>query len=889
MYIKRLDIQGFKSFAHKNTLGFTKGTTAIVGPNGSGKSNVADAIRWVLGETSLKILRGKRVQDVIFSGSSKKARLGLAEVSLYIDNEDGRIPVEYPEVVITRRVYQSGEGEYVLNKKKVRLADILLLLARANIGQKSYAVIGQGMIDSVLASTPADRKNFFDEAVGVRQYQMKREKAYNKLSRTYDNLQQAGALIAEIEPRLRSLTRQVRRLERREETEAGLKKIQLAHYSRRWHLIADEITEQRKKQQELSTVQKQFDGEVQSLTEKIESQAQEDSRVELFRQLQKEYDDIASEKNELLQREAVLKGRAEIGKVKSGRSDLVFWEKRKVSLNKRLDVLGEDLRAVQAAGQREEKFLAEKSAAQQEIVIEFQEREKKLKIAKTRFEKAGVGDIGRLRREMSEVEEFAEQFIQRMEKVDTPDQLASLQKEAHKFLDHIKSLKKELEDVLCEQDPKEVIDLQDSLTEFIKGRDNLVNEIHEIRTRLSTVKEKEKLVSEEISRTGKELTDIVGELNLANGGTEELSQEQGAVKDQLQAVEQRLEEVKAKLSGFNLKEQEKKDHLFQLQKAIREKQAAATKQTMLLNEVNVGLAKLETKQEDLEKEAAEEIGQENLKKIQGLEPLPESAASPEQEKQEIQRLKHQLELIGGIDPAVEGEYKETNERYQFLTTQTRDLDEAIKSLEKVIAELDDKIKKQFNASFEKINQEFGKYFRILFAGGKAGLILQKEKEVLAEAEEDKENSESEEDEPGQERPEILKKQENVISGIEIYATPPGKKLKSLSMLSGGERALASIALISAIIASNPPPFVVLDEVDAALDESNSIRFAKIVRELSRTTQFITITHNRATMHQANILYGITMGDDGVSKLLSIKMEEAERIRNERVVKEKEKA
>ena len=177
MFLEKIQLNGFKSFAQPTELRFTKGITAVVGPNGSGKSNIADAIRWVLGEQSMKMIRGKKSEDVIFAGSDKKSRLGMAEVSLFLNNNDGQAPIDFSELFITRRFYRSGEGEYLLNGGKVRLSDIQLLLAQAGIGQRSYAVIGQGQIDQVIVATPSERKAFFDEATGVRQFQIKREQA----------------------------------------------------------------------------------------------------------------------------------------------------------------------------------------------------------------------------------------------------------------------------------------------------------------------------------------------------------------------------------------------------------------------------------------------------------------------------------------------------------------------------------------------------------------------------------------------------------------------------------------------------------------------------------------------------------------------------------------
>jgi len=297
--------------------------------------------------------------------------------------------------------------------------------------------------------------------------------------------------------------------------------------------------------------------------------------------------------------------------------------------------------------------------------------------------------------------------------------------------------------------------------------------------------------------------------------------------------------------------------------------------TNKVNDVKIELARLETKKEDLEEEIKEEL--------QDIKIITESKEKYEGGRDdfwgEIQRLKHQLELIGGIDDETVAEYKETKERYDFLTTQSEDLKKAIVSLEKVIEELDEIIQKQFMDSFNKINKEFEKYFKVLFNGGKASLVIQKESDKEKEPAEEGEEGEPEEEAREEsicERVKRLKRSKfaKMIAGIEVQASPPGKKLRNVGMLSGGERALTSIALICSIISNNPAPFVVLDEVDAALDESNSIRFAEIIDELSHKTQFIVITHNRYTMEKSDILYGITMGADGVSQLLSIKLEEA---------------
>jgi chromosome segregation protein len=265
MHLQKLVIQGFKSFANKTSLEFTPAMTAIVGPNGSGKSNIADAVRWVLGEQSLKTLRGKKSGDVIFAGSDKKTRLGYCQVDLHLNNEDHKAPVDFSEIVISRKVYRDGEGEYYLNKNRVRLQDILMLLAKSNFGQRSYSIIGQGTVDLFLSATPMQRKEYFDEAAGVRQFQIKKEQAENKLRQTKDNLKQAEMLIQEIAPRLRSLTRQVHRLEKREEVTKQLKEIQHTYYAGLWHDLKKKQEIEEKNYQQVEIKRKTTADELESI------------------------------------------------------------------------------------------------------------------------------------------------------------------------------------------------------------------------------------------------------------------------------------------------------------------------------------------------------------------------------------------------------------------------------------------------------------------------------------------------------------------------------------------------------------------------------------------------------------------------------------------------
>ena len=309
-----------------------------------------------------------------------------------------------------------------------------------------------------------------------------------------------------------------------------------------------------------------------------------------------------------------------------------------------------------------------------------------------------------------------------------------------------------------------------------------------------------------------------------------------------------------------------------MEKELRERQDKLNRLRNDYNSVRIDLAKFEVRREDLKAEIIEELGlSEICRDAKSGDAVHRVLANVkdkisdiniEETKFKIRKLKYQLEQIGGIDPLVMEEYRETRERFEFLSGQSQDLSEASESLRRIIKELDKKIEKIFSESFKNINREFGKYFKIVFGGGKASLKVKyiQNKKIESEINDDDRVSAN------------TNAENKKIGGIEISAVPPGKKITDLSMLSGGERALASVAILFAIVSNNPPPFSILDEIDAALDEANSARLGKIVKELSDKTQFIMITHNRAIMENAEILYGITMQDDGVSKILSLKME-----------------
>ncbi len=877
MHLEKLEVQGFKSFALKTSLEFGKGITAIVGPNGSGKSNIADAIRWVLGEQSLKLIRGKKADDVIFAGSDKKTKLGAAEVSLYLNNEDGSAPIDFSQLVVTRRVYRDGTGEYLVNKRLVRLADIHMLLAKSNFGQRTYSVIGQGMVDSILMTSPQERKGFFDEAAGVRQYQLKRDQTITKLDHTRENLRQAEVLLQEIEPRLRSLTRQVKRLERRAEIENELTTRQTTYYRGSLQDLRRQLSDTQQQLAAFETERKKHEQEVQELNQHLSRSEGEQSRSEAFANLQRQYERMQAEKGVLLAEEAVLKGQRDAAFAQQGKANVVWLEKQHGAVTHQIKDLEQEIGELNGTLDLE--------LSKQKLLI-TQEIEKKRQYdtldheVRAAYEvlRKGAVTLPEVQTEFTDFLAFERTFIAEIRDAASVEQLETLKKRVDELEKRTNRLADRLERVGANEKAAQVVDLQEKLQRALIERDEVATRRNDLDISIRLRTEKIQLLTRTMDRLREEFGRLERELARSRAETKEDASEtnraQGAaLTSKIDAADKKLTAITEEMQRFNTSETKKRDELVRVQRELRTAQDLLNGITAKSNDVRVETARLETRVQDVEREIKEEVRDDAWTSIfesteQTMLPKPEDA-------EELLRIKHQLALIGGIDEGIEKEFHETDDRYRTLKTQYDDLIKASAQLESGIEELDRTIKERFDEAFNKINEQFGKYFRTLFNGGTAKLILQKE--IVEEEEEKEEEGEDDDEDDDVPAPKPVAKSERVVTGIEIQATPPGKRLKGVGMLSGGERALTSIALICSIISNNPSPFVVLDEVDAALDEANSQRFAAILNHLATDTQFVTITHNRATMEKANILYGVTMGDDGVSKLLSVKLEQAEEV------------
>ena len=720
-FLRRLELQGFKSFAGKTVFEFPERITAIVGPNGSGKSNIIDALRWALGEREAKQLRGDTLGTLIFSGTPKRAPVGFAKVTLCFDNADRLLSMETEEVELVRRIERSGASQFFLNNAETRLKDLISLLARARLGTRGMSMIGQGQGDLFVGSSPQDRRSMIEEVLGLREFRLKKNEAERRLAASESNMEKVKALLEELTPHLRFLRRQRTRWEKRSEIEQDLKEMENEYFSFRLHELEREGAGE-KKPTDLESRKKNRESEIRNLNERIED------------------------------------------------------------LNKTQEEHPDELRTIREKLRKkmEERNIAQRALAKIEAKIELLEQRKGEN--ENRSQSEYVAKLQQLAREMEEVR----------------DEELNLLKE--KVAGWIKTIKSFL-----------------SGGEKEKGDENLEQERKTVLGRVKTMEEE----SQGLQKNEEML----------------LEQERGKNKE----FRVRIEEL-----------EKKKNELREIDRQIQEIRFEAEK-----NEIR--MVELEREWQNTGRSAEEFKLLANHKQ--------KRAEHPEESARKMLRLRNELSALGEIDRNLLEEAEETEKRHEFLSRESEDLAKASHDLKNLIQDLDRRIHAEFKNAFRSINQEFSKYFRLMFGGGKASLKLQKSiLQVSTEQEEGKET--------------ILPENDNgegdeLAAGVEVELNLPRKKITSLDMLSGGEKSLVSLAALFALISVSPPPFLVLDEIDAPLDEDNAHRFTGLIKEFAKTTQFIVVTHNRITMEAADVLYGITMGDDGASKVLSLKLEEAE--------------
>lgn len=748
MYLKHLTISGFKSFAKKSELEFSAPITAIVGPNGSGKSNVAEAFRFVLGEQSIKSMRGKKGEDLIFNGSDSISRGNRAQVGVVLDNTKRVFQMDFDEIHLERTVNRDGQNEYAINNSKVRLKDVQELLAAANIGSTGHHIISQGEADRILSAGNQERREMIEDALGLKVYQYKKSEAEKKLQKTRENVERVQSLRREVLPHLQFLERQIKKIERSLALREELTKVYAEYLKREDTYIAHHFD--------------RLNGDKKDPAAKLEVFKDELAKAKTL---------LASSKNDE-KSTALVSFEEQISSVRRNRQEL---------LRKSGQIEGQMLFL-----ERRIKQLQEKNATEVDAIIQAKELEKVVDTIEQATEKALKSeDVHFLQRSLKDVVHVLRKFISQSSgtaEVSTDTEQRELQ--------DLQNTQKQCEIEITAVEKKEAL---------------LTTQYDALKASIEAEQSESRNAEREVFRIVGEQRECENAINRIEQELSVLERDRGEFKRELQEA---VALIGAKASGyFNFE---------------------------ILSDGNAVTNK--------------EIANED-RQIQ------------KDRRRELEKLKIRLEELGGVNQDVEKEYKEVKGRDDFLVHEIADLEASIGKLEELITELTVSLNAEFIAGIDKIAVEFNRFFALMFGGGEAKLVRVKPKIKKETDDEDLQDHETEEDEAIQE-------------GIELDVKLPNKRVRGLDMLSGGERALTSIALIFAMSQVNPPLFIILDETDAALDEANSRRYGDMIEALAERSQLILITHNRETMSRAGILYGVTMGADGVSKLLSVKLDEA---------------
>ena len=979
MYLKEIVTTGFKSFADKLDIKLDDKITCIVGPNGSGKSNVVDAVRWVLGEQSVKSLRGEgSMSDVIFSGSKSRNPLNVASVELVFDNTDHYINVPYTEISIKRKVYRTGENEYYLNGEKCRLKDVTNLLLDTGMGKESFNIISQGEVEKILSNSPSDRRVIFEEAAGILKYKRRKEEALRKLDRTHNNLDRVNDIITELELQVGPLKEQSEKATEYLENKKGLDNYEVA-------LLAYDIENYNQQLEQAKQKKEKIDKEIVTLSN--ESSSADISALEDNTKLEKLEQEKTSLNNNLLKvteevekingEKNLLKERSKTNKEEEILKETIRTTlEKKGQIEKSISLITEEINSInQDKKSKEEKYaelekqISTAKNKRNYLMSNYSKMDQDLislghKISSLRMELEQSSDLPNSVRSVlkdtflqgihntigniitiedtylkalnvaissnknfviTSDEESAKKAINYLKDnhlgratffpltvikprfvdsetlnqirnnsdfiavlsdlltynkkyqniienqfgttiiskdLDSANRLSKLIRNRYKIItldgDVINvggsmtggSLNKTKSVITTKQELKYQEEKEHTLKNEIVSLKNELSEINNVISKLEEenyLKEKEKIsISEllnskniDLSRVKQEYESVKKEWEnleaISNNSVSEKEQEliklfheKSSLKEQLQLklknITKEIDELKVKIEETQATYKLKNSTLRNLEKSSRE--------------LEISINRLDVKIDNMLNILSEdyELTFERAKNDYSLDIEPEEA------RVKVNTYRNNIKRIGMVNLGAIEEYERVNTRYSFLTNQREDLYKAESTLLEIMNEMDEVMEEEFKNTFMAIQIEFQKVFKELFNGGQASLKLTDPSNMLT-------------------------------TGVEIVASPPGKKLTTISLLSGGEKTLTAISLLFAILNVRSVPFCLFDEVEAALDEANVAGFGTYLNHYRDKTQFLIITHKKKTMEYANTLYGITMQESGVSKLVSVKLED----------------
>ena len=981
MYLKEIQTSGFKSFAEKLTISLDNRTTCIVGPNGSGKSNIVDAVRWVLGEQSVKSLRGDSgMTDVIFAGSKSRSPLNVASVTLTFDNSDNYLNIPYNEVSVRRRVYRTGENEYFLNGERCRLKDITDLFIDSGIGKSSFNIISQGEIDKILSNSSVDRRSIFEEAAGVLKYKKRKEEALQKLEKTNDNMNRVQDIISELEVQVEPLREQKEKAEEYLSKKETLEKVEVAllaseiesindNYLKakdRRDIVSQEIfntsvnsssfdTDIIDKKNELSKIEediKEYNLELLSLTREEEKLNGEKSLIKERSKYsatdQKVHESISNLKENKLQTENAIylhnkdleilnnnfnnkqkelkelddalslkkkKYTELVNEYNYKRRDLFDINQnieittnniengnslstgvKSILNNPRLrgihDVLSNLIESDEKYTKALEVVLA---SSKQNIIVDNEESAKEainylkennmgrvtflpLNTIKPRGIDPDIikgikddsGFIDSFINLVSYEEKYHNIISNNLGNIIVSDNIDSATRISRKINNRYKivtldgdlfniggsitggSLKNAKSIISYKQDLELLNKKKEEVTSLLKEYELSISEqskdIELLEDNIYQEKSKLYSINEQIKNTNNLINDLSNKLNSTNTNLNSLShvvdssldEEENRIIEKYYEVSCKKNETQKILNDITKKREKLYNKLEEVTAQSKINSLNNSKLEKELKELEISISKMEVKLDNYLNILNEdyELTYEKAKNNYKLDIDLDEARSL------VARLKNDIKRLGMVNIASIEEFKRVNERYEFLSNQKNDLLNAKDTLLEIIGEMDNVMEYEFKKSFKAIDEEFRRVFKELFKGGDANIKLVDPNNVLE-------------------------------SDILINASPPGKKLKAITLLSGGEKTLTAISLIFAILNVRTVPFCLFDEVEAALDEANVETFGNYLKHYKDKTQFLLITHKKKTMEFADTLYGVTMQESGVSRLVSVKLDNVE--------------
>ena len=928
MFLKSIEIFGFKSFADRTPIQFADGITALLGPNGCGKSNVVDAIKWVVGEQSAKSLRADSMEDIIFNGTETRKSLGVAEVVLTISNENSILPIDAPEIAIKRRLYRSGEGEYFINGKPAKLKEVRELFWDTGVGKSAYSVMEQGKIDQILSSKPEERRYLFEEAAGITKHKVRSREAELKLGRTEENMRVVSVTVAEVKRSHDNLRTQsektlkyrafrdeifekeldlhllrlrqfVQEKDRRDEEIGGKTKVRdalkteidginlsleenldlvngmestLVQRQKAVYGLAVEKVGKEKQRKLLSdrvaeTKAKMAQSELRakSTKEKVEGLREEEAEKEGdLSSLKARAREIEANIAEFERSVAAAEGRLRDNdaSIRKAEEEILGLEEARTESRVRLDAITEDIVAELDARLRDSGYSSRERARAEEVIDGL------LGLLETKLggRAALLEDLARTddlnaveaREILSSVREVVASSLSTA--VELRGKFDEYRRSTPSFIDEFlspegiitkkRSIDREI--VACDEGVAgrrdriaalrgENLALAERLAEYRATLGDLRGNRIRVETQAQAGSEALAVLRREIASQEAYLKELENEVFLEGRRLSDAEEELGEVDSDLVDIEKKGRELQDEVARLEREISLKNSDLAERQNEVKKRIERLGALQSELERLHMGLAQTETEIRNVKENFTEQYSRDLME----FETRMFEIRTPTMELREaLSALRQRLKDLGSVNLMAPEEYGEVKERYDFLSTQLADLEAAKADLKRITEEIRNESAELFLSTYNRIKKNFHNMFRRLFGGGRGELRLVDPDHVLE-------------------------------SGIEIYAQPPGKKLEAISLLSGGEKTLTAIALLFATYMVRPSPFCFLDEIDAALDEQNVIRFVNLLREFGRTSQFVVITHNKRTVTGADSLLGVTMEESGVTKAIGIRLERSD--------------